>query len=539
VSLLDEILESYGVLSAKEQREFEQVVAEGVKDYLAVPNPGPQTDAYFTEADELFYGGSAGGGKSFALLTIALNEHTVSRVFRRHLKDLEGEGGMVPVLCDEIVGSWDNYRRSDHVWKDSNRAIEFGYFSNAQEAEKYQGRAADFFGFDEITQFSRDLYRFITTWNRSTKPGQRCRIVCTGNPPVTAEGMWVIDHWGPWLDARHPNPALPGELRWFTTIDGEDVEVDKDWRGVDSTGREIVPRSRTFIPAGLKDNPDLADTGYGSTLAALPEPYRSAFADGKFGEALKDDTWQVIPTEWILMAQQRWQRIMAAGGITQPMTSMGVDVGGGGPDKVCLAPLHLTTFAETIVKKGIDCKRPRDVAALIFTHRTHDAQVNIDCTGGWGEGAFEHMESNNIPVVACQFSGGSTKRTRDGKNTFLNKRAEWVWLLREALDPESGDNIALPPGQSIVADLTSYRRKPSERSDVIQIESKEEIRKRLGRSPDEGDAIIIAWGEADAYQREKRPSARLRHLKKAGRAGHQPQVQRGYGKAKGDTTRRR
>ena len=29
-----------------------------------VPNPGPQTEAYFSEADELFYGGGAGGGKS-------------------------------------------------------------------------------------------------------------------------------------------------------------------------------------------------------------------------------------------------------------------------------------------------------------------------------------------------------------------------------------------------------------------------------------------------------------------------------------------
>jgi hypothetical protein len=43
------------------------------------------------------------------------------------------------------------------------------------------------------------------------------------NPP---EGFWVVKYWGPWLDKTHPNPAKPGELRWFTTVAGEDREVD-------------------------------------------------------------------------------------------------------------------------------------------------------------------------------------------------------------------------------------------------------------------------------------------------------------------------
>jgi hypothetical protein len=537
--LADELLSRFSKLPPTKQAQVKADAFAATAHMRWVPNtPGPQYDAYKCLADELFYGGAAGGGKSQLILGLAINEHRNSRIFRRHLKDIDGTGGLAPATA-QIMGSWDGYSRQRHIWTlDSGREIEFGAFSNAQEAEKYQGRPADFFGFDEITQFPRDLYRYIITWNRSTAPGQRCRVVCAGNPPVTAEGMWVIDEWAPWLDSRYPNPAKPGELRYFTTIEGETVWVDGP-EPIMVEGELVEPRSRTFIPALLEDNPDLLETNYSSTLASLPEPYRSAFRGGRFGEALKDDNWQVIPTEWVLMAQQRWQRIMSTTGIVTPMTSMGCDVGGGGPDKVVLAPLHGVVFAETVVRKGVDCKRPRDVAALIFTHRTHDAQVNIDCTGGWGEGVYEHMDSNNIPVVACQFAGASRKRTRDGKNTFLNKRAEWVWLFREALDPEHGDDIALPPGQSIVADLTCYRRKPTERSDVIQIESKEEIRKRLSRSPDEGDAIIMAWGEADMTAREKRPSARHRHLKQAGRAAHQPQVQRGYAKAKGDNTRRR
>ena len=37
--------------------------------------------------------------------------------------------------------------------------------------------------------------------------------------------MWIIDYWAPWLGQHHPNPALPGEIRWFAVIDGQDVEV--------------------------------------------------------------------------------------------------------------------------------------------------------------------------------------------------------------------------------------------------------------------------------------------------------------------------
>ena len=81
--------------------------------------------------------------------------------------------------------------------------------------------------------------------------------------------------------------------------------------------------------------------------------------------------------------------------------------------------------------------------------------------------------------------------TRDRQLKFVNKRAETWWKLREALDPTYGSNVALPPDPSLRADLTSPTWKLTPRG--IQIESKDEIRKRLGRSPDKGDAVVLAW----------------------------------------------
>lgn len=115
-------------------------------------------------------------------------------------------------------------------------------------------------------------------WNRSADPNQRCRVIATGNPPTSAEGQWVIRRWAAWLDKSHRNPAKPGELRWYTTIDGEDTEVAKDYLG--PNGQR--PRSRTFIPALLEDNPDLAETGYASVIEAMPEPLRTMMREGRF-----------------------------------------------------------------------------------------------------------------------------------------------------------------------------------------------------------------------------------------------------------------
>ena len=64
------------------------------------------------------------------------------------------------------------------------------------------------------------------------------------------------------------------------------------------------------------------------------------------------------------------------------------------------------------------------------------------------------------------------------------------WRMRDALDPASGNNIALPPGNEIIADLCSARYKLT--TSGVLVEEKEEIKKRIGRSPDKGESILLA-----------------------------------------------
>lgn len=523
MNALDDILRRLDALPSEERDEIVRAAENATKGMLWLSNPGAQTDAYFSPADELFYGGQAGGGKTDLILGLALNEHTISRIFRKQHNDRQA---LIERL-QEILGTRDGYNGSEHVWRiqGTDKVIRFGAMSEPLSWQRYQGDPTDFKGWDEITQFLKSEYVTVNAWLRTTKPGQRTRIVAAGNPPVTPEGLWVIEHWAPWLDPRHQNPAKAGELRYFTTIDGHEVEVDQYWRGEDKAGLPILPRSRTFIPAGLVDNPDLADTGYASTLAQLPKHLRDALADGKFQASLEDDAWQVIPTEWILMAQQRWeQRKDKPKG---PMTCLGVDPAQGGPDETGLQPLYGTFFAETILRDGVDTKNPRAVAAAVFAVMDDDCQVNVDCTGGWGNGPVEHLESNGVHAVACIASKGSARRTRDRKFGFVNERADLIWALREALDPEHGDDVALPPGRRVVAELAAPRWKLVNR-DMIQIEAKDDIKKRIGRSPTVLDAIALAWAKPDAERKAERRSTKRKQPVR----GHSPSVQGSYDKAR-------
>jgi hypothetical protein len=500
-----QFLEAFEALPDKEKQEAIDFADKVTADMRFVPNVGPQTDAYFTEADELFFGGGGGGGKTSLLCGLPLNEHHDIQIFRREAPQLRG---IVKELA-QYIGSTDGFNSQTNVWRLPNgQVIELAGVKDEADKEKWQGRAADFKGFDEITHFSRSQYQFIIGWNRSTRKGQRCRVLATGNPPVTEEGLWVIAHWAPWLDDSHPDPAKPGELRWPVRANDDDDDLEIFFRTKeeamahmeklataprDHKGRLLPPRSRTFIPARLEDNPDLMRSGYAAVLEAMPKELRDAMRDGKFKQTFADDEFQVIPTEWIVAAQKRWTKQKP----NVPMTAMGADIAQGGVDRTTLAPRYGVWFDEVNTTPGVKTPDGATAAALILMHLRDGAQVNIDLGGGWGNSAYEHLVNNDaVNILGIVPSSAGTGYSSCKQMTFYNLRAKMWWQFREALDPSSGFDIALPPDPEVRAELAAPRWK-MRRGNVILIEEKVEIKKRLGRSPDKGDSIVQSWYTRD------------------------------------------
>lgn len=486
---LAEVLSALQGLDEKQLKAARKLADSVTAKMRWIPNPGPQTDAFFCAADELFYGGQAGGGKSDLEIGLSVTNHHRSLLLRRTNKEALG----LVERMSEVIGNRDGWSGQQGIWRLDDCTIEISGCQLEDDKQKFKGSPHDLICFDEVSDFTESQYTFIIGWNRSTKPGQRCRIVAAGNPPTRPEGLWVLKRWAAWLDPNHHNPAEPGELRWYTT--GEDgTEIEVDGPGPHNIGGEMVTaRSRTFIPAKLSDNPDLEASGYAATLAALPEELRAAYRDGRFDAGLKDRAYQAIPTEWVRMAQQRWTAEPPTG---IPMCSMGVDASGGGNDPMIIAMRYDGWYAP-IVKvpaKEIPIDRAGAYCAgIVISHRRGDAEVIVDLGGGYGSSMYEQLHSNQIKAIGYKGAEAGFGKTLCNKFTFNNQRSAAIWRFREALDPgqPGGSRIALPPSATLLADLTAPTYEPD--SKQIIVESKKKVCERLGRSTDEGDAVVMAW----------------------------------------------
>ena len=466
-----------------------------------VPQAGPQSAAYHSKADIIFYGGSAGGGKTELLLGLSLTEQEHSIIFRREAVQLIG----IEERMTKILGSRAGYNSQDGIWRlPDGRVLELGSVKEPGDWVKYQGRPHDAKLFDEICHFTEMQFRTLIGWLRTDNPNIRQRVVAAGNPPTTAEGEWVKRYWAAWLDPQHPNPAKPGELRWYVTNEkGEDQEVP-DNTPVMAGGELMTPKSRTFIPSSVDDNLFYSTTGYKATLQALPEPLRSQMLRGDFNAGVSDPVWQLIPTEWVKAAQARWKDRDSKG----LMTAIGFDPSRGGQDKSSAARRHGQWFDKIVTAPGVVTKDGPTAAGFIAPLIRDGAVVCIDSIG-IGSSALDFIKGLGLHVHPVVGSEGSALMDKSGQMKFRNKRAEMYWLLREALDPTNPDPIALPPDQELLGDLTAPRYKvvTMGKGAAIQISSKDDIRLVLGRSPDKGDSVAMTFA-ADIPKPEPKPRAK-------------------------------
>jgi hypothetical protein len=484
-------------LNADERAELDAILEAERK--LWEPLPGPQTFAFESDADIIGYGGAAGGGKTDLIAGLSITKHKRVLVVRREKAQTEG---FIQRMA-EILGHTVGYNSQKSLWRvnaGSAPLIEFGGLDNPGDERRWQGRPHDLKAFDEATEMREAQVRFIMGWMRTGEQGVRQQALLTFNPPTTNEGRWVIEFFAPWLDRKHPNPAMPGELRWFTTIAGKDYEVPDarafvivngervyDFDEAAHTPEEVIrPKSRTFIPARVTDNPHYMASGYMSTLQSLPEPLRSQMLFGDFDAGVHDDPWQVIPTAWIEAAMERWKRPETLA----PMASIGVDVARGGADETVIITRHEPMwFNMPLGLPGSQTPNGAAVAGQVLTIKTDNAPIHIDVIGV-GASPYDKLVELRQQTLGVNVAMAATTRDRSGMLSFFNLRSQLWWAMREALDPANAVQAALPPHPRLKADLCAP--KWSLQGKTIRVEAREDIVKRIGRSPDYGSAAILA-----------------------------------------------
>lgn len=209
------------------------------------------------DADEVLFGGAAGGGKSYGQLLDAFRyafvyKNSKQLILRRTYKELERS--LIRVALEIYPKGAYTYNDSKHTMIFQNGSlIDFGYCDTTKAVYQYQSSEYDMIRFDELTHFEEFQYIYLLSRLRGALPYPR-QMKSSTNPGG------VGHHW---VKARFIDPAPPDTEFTTKKEDGE-------------TG------TRIFLPSKLQDNIFLqkADPRYRARLENLPEAERKALLYG-------------------------------------------------------------------------------------------------------------------------------------------------------------------------------------------------------------------------------------------------------------------
>lgn len=272
-------------------------------EIIIEPHPGPQTAAFESQADLLIYGGGAGGGKTWYLVTDPLRFVDVPGftgvIFRRTFPELTGAGGIWDE-AERIYPLFDGSMRSGSEMDcrfPSGARIEFSHLIHEKTKYDHKGGQYCYIGFDQLESFSESQFFYLLSRNRSTC-GVKEYVRATCNP----DPGWVSDLIAWWIDqdSGHIIADRCGQLRYFARVDLGDGE-ELIWADTKEELLEQFPQfiaddilSVTFIEAKLSDNPSLGPA-YRAKLQALPKVERERLLHRNW----KTREGSLIPAEWL------------------------------------------------------------------------------------------------------------------------------------------------------------------------------------------------------------------------------------------------
>lgn len=251
------------------------------------PQQGKQEQFLSSNADIVFYGGAAGGGKTYAALIEPLrhvnNKNFSCIIFRRTSPQITTPGGLWDTALElyTALGAKDIRSPNRYFRFPSGAKIVMNHLQYDKTVYDYQGAQIPLIEFEELTHFSWKQFTYMLTRNRSATAGIKPYIRATCNPDPDS---WVADFikWYIDQDTGYAIQERGGIIRWFIIMNDEPIWADNPDELFDKYG--IEPKSFTFIPSSVYDNKILLENNceYLANLKAQDEVTKEQLLNGNW-----------------------------------------------------------------------------------------------------------------------------------------------------------------------------------------------------------------------------------------------------------------
>lgn len=198
----------------------------------------------------------------------------------------------------------------------------------------------------------------------------------------------------------------------------------------------------------------------------------------------KQEADTLIPLEWLELAKARE--------VPKPTEdsprAYGQDVARFGDDDSARCEIHGRVTHPIVSWNGHDTMRTAGEVLAAQSERPGICAIDVI---GIGAGVFDRCAEEGADVLAVNVSEKSLEVDETGKERFANLRSEIWWNAREALNPENPEALQLPADDDLIGELSSVKFSHDGKGRIV-VESKESMKKRLGKSPDKADAFCLA-----------------------------------------------
>jgi hypothetical protein len=230
-----------------------------------------------------------------------------------------------------------------------------------------------------------------------------------------------------------------------------------------------------FIPSLPKDNPFLPPDYESKLRESYPEDWVHRFLEGSWDDLVSGD--MVIPSDWIRRAVNREieheeKRIVAA------------DIARFGDDEIVIDYLMGNRLVEQDISSK--CSLMETVGRIINRRKKTNAKMLVVDDAALGGGVTDRLMEMDEKVLPVN---GGSKAVNEDK--FVNLKTELWWYARELF--EKG-RVSIINDPILIRQLGAVKYHYRSNGKTI-VEPKDEVKTRLGRSPDRADAFILGlWG---------------------------------------------